>query len=57
MGGFHGVSLLSAARDLAKCLDSEENRERVGVVIHQYCGSCSIIPFLDFDTAGPECTV
>ena len=27
-------------------------RERVGGVIHQYCGTCSMIPFLDFDTAG-----
>ena len=29
--------------------------EKVGVVIDQYCGSCSVIPFLDFDTAGSDC--
>ena len=32
-----------------------ELRERVGVIIHQDCDSCSIIPFLDFDTARSEC--
>ena len=33
-----------------------ENRKRVGVTIHQYCGSCSMIRFLDFDAAGSGCT-
>ena len=29
-----------------------DTRERVGVVIHQDSGSCSTLPFLDFDTTG-----
>ena len=32
------------------------NPRKVGVTSHQYCGSCSRRPFLDFDTAGSECT-
>ena len=30
-------------------------RERVGVSIHQDCGSYIMIPFLDCDTVGSEC--
>ena len=33
---------------------SFQNRERVGVSVHQDCGSHMIIPFLDCDTAGSE---
>ena len=52
---------LSAAPARSKSLWSSSRvafitRERVGVIIHQYCGSCSIIPYLDLDTAGSECT-
>ena len=32
-------------------------RENVGVNLHQCCGSCSIIPILDFETAASECTI
>ena len=39
---------------MRKITGGAETGERVGVSIHQDCGSSRIIPFLDCDTAGSE---